>query len=68
MTACHCSGFMRMMSVSRVMPALLTSTSTVPHLSTASLINLCWDVRRDLQPLRFAVERSSRGCRLLRMA
>ena len=40
MTACHCSGFMRMMSVSRVMPALLTRMSTVPHLSTASLISL----------------------------
>ena len=40
MTACHCSGFMRMMRVSRVMPALLTRMSTVPHLSTASLISL----------------------------
>lgn len=40
MTACHCSGFMRMMSVSRVMPALFTRMSTVPHLSTASFINL----------------------------
>ena len=40
MTACHCSGFIRMMSVSRVMPALLTSTSTVPQESTASLNSL----------------------------
>lgn len=31
---------MRMMRVSRVMPALLTSTSTVPQCDTDSLINL----------------------------
>ena len=40
MTACHCSGFMRMMSVSRVIPALFTSTSTVPQEFTASLKSL----------------------------
>lgn len=40
MTACHCSGFMRMISVSRVIPALFTKTSTVPHESTASLNSL----------------------------
>ncbi len=37
MTDCHCSGFMRMTSVSRVIPALLINTSTVPKASTAAL-------------------------------
>lgn len=40
MTASHCSGFMRIMSVSRVMPALLTRMSIVPHSSIALLISL----------------------------
>ncbi len=40
MTACHASGFMRMMRPSLVMPALFTSTSTVPHASVASLNSL----------------------------
>ena len=40
MTASHCSGFMRMISVSRVMPALLTRISMVPHSSTAALMSL----------------------------
>jgi len=31
MTATHCSGFMRWNMLSRVMPALLTSTSTGPR-------------------------------------
>jgi len=31
MTSLHCSGFMRWNMVSRVMPALLTSTSTGPR-------------------------------------
>ena len=36
-TSCHISGFILIMRVSRVMPALFTSTSTVPHLSTTVL-------------------------------
>ena len=40
MTDCHWSGFIRMTSVSLVMPALLTSTSTVPQCDTDSFTNL----------------------------
>jgi hypothetical protein len=36
MTALHCSGFMRWNMVSRVMPALLTSTSTGPSAASTS--------------------------------
>ena len=36
MTSCHCSGFMRIMSVSRVIPALFTSTSTCPYAAMVS--------------------------------
>ena len=36
-TLCHCSGFILITSVSFVIPALFTSTSTVPNASTASL-------------------------------
>ena len=39
-TACHCSSFMRMIRPSLVMPALFTSTSTVPQAAVASLNSL----------------------------
>jgi len=35
-TSSHCSLFILSISVSLVIPALFTSTSTVPHLATAS--------------------------------
>lgn len=38
MTSCHCSGFMRIMRVSRVMPAAAVSVLLVPKVSNFAFV------------------------------